>query len=161
MAPHPKEDRMAAPVVEIRAVALLLRFFGILDLLALIAALAPRSTLASGAQMVGLALPAEPLPEYLARTASILYALHGAVVLFVSFDVLRYWALIRFMACVALMHGALVLAIDAAEGMPVWWRLLEGPVISVTGAVVLLLQHRADRRRYVLNAADKDKPATA
>jgi hypothetical protein len=78
--------------------------------------------------------------EYLARSASALYALHGALVLFLSFDVPRYWRLITFLAVAALVHGAVMTGIDLAAGMPVAWTLGEGPCFAATGAVVLLLQ---------------------
>ena len=78
-----------------------------------------------------------------ARSASAMYALHGLTVLFVSFDVLRYAQLIRFLAAVALVHGVIMFGIDLAEGMPWWWQSLEGPAIAATGLVVLALQRRA------------------
>lgn len=83
-----------------------------------------------------------PLTGYLARTASGLFALHGATVLFVSFDVPRFWKLIRFLAAIAQLHGLIVLPVDVAEGMP-WWCLIEGPGIALTGVIVLLIQCRA------------------
>src|SRR5262249_47918114 len=76
----------------------------------------------------------------LARSTSFLYALHGATVLFLSFDLSRYWSLITFLAAIALVHGAVMLGIDLAEGMPLWWTVVEGPGIFATGAVGLSLQ---------------------
>jgi hypothetical protein len=80
---------------------------------------------------------------YLLRSASALYALHGAMILFVAFDVRRYWRLITFLALAALVHGAVMAGIDAAVGMPRPWALAEGPCFAATGAVVLLFQARA------------------
>jgi hypothetical protein len=65
------------------------------------------------------------------------------MIVFISFDVARYWHLIRFLAAAALLHGVVILGIDTAEGMPLWWRYTEGPCFTATGAVVLLLQWRA------------------
>ena len=84
---------------------------------------------------------------YLSRSASFLYALHGAMVLFISFDLLRYWRLVTFLATAALVHGAVMLGIDLAEGMPAWWTVVEGPAFAATGGVVLLLQYLAGRGR--------------
>jgi hypothetical protein len=122
-------------------VAWLLRLFGAVDCLALIAVLMPRASMHAIAVTSGLeGLPAGPLPEYLARSASLMYALHGATVLFISRDVHRYWPLIRFLASIAVAHGLIVFAIDYRIGMPLWWRFVEGPAFAMTGLSVLLAQ---------------------
>src|SRR6266850_120536 len=100
---------------EQRGLMIVLRCLGVLDMVAVAAILTPRSGLEAAAKRIGLALAPEPLPMYLARTASALYVLHGAMVFFVSFDVPRYWRLIRFMAFAALVHGAVVIGIDLVE----------------------------------------------
>jgi hypothetical protein len=126
-----------------RRVALALRILGTLDLLALVAALAPRPWLVVAHEWCGLgSLPDGPVVGYLYRSASAMYALHGALMLFVAGDVVRYWRLIRFLAMLAVVHGAVLVAIDAAEQMPGWWRWIEGPGFAATGAVVLWLQRR-------------------
>jgi hypothetical protein len=127
-----------------RALALTLRCLGAVDLLALAAVVLPRPWMAAGHAVLGLgALPAEPIVGYLARSASALYGLHGAMILFLSFDVVRYARLITFLAVAALLHGAVMFGIDVAEGMPAWWTAVEGLSFATTGAVVLLLQARA------------------
>lgn len=126
-----------------RAVALVLRVLGGLDVLALVAVVMPRAWMAAAAELAGVGpLPAEPLVGYLARSASAVYVLHGLTVLFVSFDVPRYRPLIRLLAWVAVAHGAVVLAVDLAEGMPAWWTAVEGPTFSATGVLVLALLRR-------------------
>ncbi len=123
------------------ALVVVLRLFGTLDLLAILAVLMPDEWMARGHQWLGLGeLPRAPIVGYLTRSASALYALHGATILFISTDTVRYARLITFLAIVALIHGAIMLGIDLAAGMPVWWTLLEGPAIVATGTVVLALQ---------------------
>lgn len=141
-----KEQRMNVNGANQRILAITLRCLGTLDMFAVAAILTPRSGLVAAALSVRLTLSPEPLPIYLARTASALYALHGAIVFFVSFDVMRYWPLIRFMAVAALVHGAVVIAFDLVVGMPLWWLALEGPGIMATGALVLLLQRQSAQR---------------
>jgi len=115
-----------------------------MDLVALVAVFLPRDAMQWACLHLGLGeMPAGPLAGYLARSGSLMYALHGAMVLFVSFDVPRYGRLIRLFAWLAVAHGVLLLGIDFTEGMPGWWQCVEGPCFSLTGVVVLLLQRRA------------------
>lgn len=96
--------------------------------------------------MAGLGeFPEAPIATYLARSTSALYVLHGAMIILISFDVERYWGLIRFLALAAIVHGAALLAIDMSLDLPGWWQLSEGPAFAATGAVVLWLQHRDER----------------
>jgi hypothetical protein len=132
-----------------RNLALVLRALGCLDLLAIIAVVMPQHWIELGHSWSGLGtMPREPIVGYLVRSASALYALHGAMIVFISFDVGRYERLIRFLALAALVHGAVILGIDVAERMPPLWRFGEGPAFAATGAIVLWLQsHRGARER--------------
>jgi hypothetical protein len=113
------------------------------DLLALVAVVMPQTWMAKGHAWAGLGeLPPLPIVGYLSRSASFLYALHGAMVLFISFDLPRYGRLVTFLAAAALVHGAVMLGIDLTERMPLWWTVVEGPAFAATGAVVLVLQLR-------------------
>jgi len=126
-----------------RLLAFLLRALGAFDLLALAAVVVPASWIASAHGRLGLGeLPNEPIVFYLARSASAVYALHGAIVFFVSFDVRRYDPLIRFLSLAAIFHGALIVAIDAASSMPAWWTIIEGPCFAATGVAVLAVRGR-------------------
>jgi hypothetical protein len=121
-----------------------LRALGGLDLCALGAVVLPLRWMAAAHAWLGLgAMPEGPLVGYLVRSASALYALHGATVLFISFDVRRYWNLITFLAAAAVLHGILMLGIDLAEGMPVWWTSVEGLGFAATGLAVLAAQWAA------------------
>jgi len=124
--------------------AAVLRIFGLFDLLAILAVVAPRSWMAAAHAFVGLGdLPDGPIVGYLARSSSALYALHGAMILYVSLDIERYRPLIRFLAVAALIHGLVMMGIDLAVGMPWFWTLLEGPAFAATGVVVLVLLRRS------------------
>jgi hypothetical protein len=130
------------------ALAVVLRLLGAIDLLAMIAVVMPRRWMEAGHAWAGLGdLPPGPVVGYLARSSSALYALHGALIVVISFDVVRYWRLITFLAAAALVHGGVMLAIDLAEGMPRWWTLFEGPAFAASGAVVLALQRQTDAPR--------------
>jgi hypothetical protein len=123
---------------ELGATRFALRFLGVLDLLAFLAVIAPRPTIDRLNQLCDLPpLPEGPLVGYLARSASLLYAFHGAILLFISFNPVRYLPLIRFMAWAAILHGGGMFVIDYFEEMPLWWRYTEGPGFALTGALIL------------------------
>jgi hypothetical protein len=77
--------------------------------------------------------PEGPLPLYLARSISLMYAFQGAVLWYLSSDVLRFGPVIRFIAVGAIALGVALVAIDLSAGMPAWWIVLEGPVLVVMG----------------------------
>ena len=120
-----------------------LRVLGVIDMLALIAVVMPLDWMSRINDLCGLApLPNSHIVGYLARTTSALYALHGALVLFISCDVNRYRPLITFLAIAAVVHGGILLAIDLASGMPFFWTLVEGPSFVATGVIIWWLQRR-------------------
>ncbi len=121
----------------------ILRLVGVLDMMAALAVPLPESVMSTAHQALGMGeLPEAPLVGYLARTASGLYAMNGAVLLFVSRDVRRYAELIRYMASIAFAFGALTLGVDILEGMPLWWTIIEGPSIMAMTGVVFWLASR-------------------
>jgi hypothetical protein len=123
-----------------RGLVLVLRILGTVDLFAVLAVFLPLEWMAKVHAWLGMGeLPDQPIVNYLTRSASALYALHGAMVLFVSTDVRRYAPLIKFLALAALIHGAALYLIDLAAGMPSFWLALEGPAVAASGTVVLML----------------------
>jgi len=133
----PSESRTLLVVV--------LRFFGALDLIAFLAIMMPQTWMASAHSVLGLGeFPDAPIVGYLARSSSALYALHGAMILFISFDVQRYARLITFLAIAALIHGAVMLGIDWAVGMPWVWTMFEGPGFAASGIVVLMAKRQSN-----------------
>lgn len=123
--------------------AFALRAIGCLDLCALVAVVMPAEWIEIAHDALGMGtFPAAPVAAYLARTTSALYALHGATLVFVSFDVDRYANLIRFLARATCVLGGVVLAIDLPLALPDWWRYSEGPCIAAAGMIVLVLLRR-------------------
>ena len=126
-----------------RTTARFVRIVGFVDCLALVAVLMPRDVMASISGHLGFApFSSGPLPEYLARSTSLLYALHGALLLYVANDVARYRGLIRWLGLLAMAHGGIMLLIDIRIGMPAWWCVLEGPTFALVGLVLWLLAKR-------------------
>lgn len=129
-----------------RVVLWSLRLFGSVDLLALIAVVMPVSWMQAAHAMCGLGeFPQGSLPVYLARSTSLLYAFHGAMLWWLSSDVLRYQPVIGFFGRVTILFGIVLILVDWSAGMPVWWLLAEGPMFAATGVWLLWWTHGTPR----------------
>lgn len=138
----------------IRQLEIALRCLGVLDLSALIVVVLPGWMITDLISELNLGdASARLLDIYLAKTTSALYALHGALIIYLSYDVNRCWTVIRFLAYAALVHGVVIFGIDSTLDLPSWWRYAEGPGFAATGALVLWLQRRVKN-------TDRDGTAT-
>lgn len=119
---------------------LLLRAFGGVTCTALFAVFLPTRWMADTHAWLGLGdFPTAPITLYLARSLSALYAMLGGLVVLVSFDVVRYATIIRYMAYTTIGFGVLALGIDLSAGLPSYWTAYEGPGAVVVGVATLLL----------------------
>jgi hypothetical protein len=136
---------MSQPIPNDVALKWLLRLIGGVELLAIPFLLFPFPWMnAVHDRALGLGpLPNAPIVEYMARCLSALYAVHGSVVFWISFDVSRYRPLIRFLGGLHLALGLTVLSIDFTSGLPLWWVFGEGPGIAVGGVLLLVLTRRS------------------
>ncbi|MBL8826436.1 MAG: hypothetical protein JNM18_05585 [Planctomycetaceae bacterium] len=123
---------MTAPTLgEVRLRWLLMVLAG-LDLLALVAVVVPRETLAQVHAALGLGeFATGPVTIYLARTISLLYAFQGATFWHLASDVRKYQPLIALWGRLTLVGAAIFLAVDVAAGLPWWWAI--GETICVVG----------------------------
>jgi peptidoglycan/LPS O-acetylase OafA/YrhL len=134
-----------------RILVWLLRLVGAVMLTALGAVFMPSQWMNAIHQQIGLGdLPDKPIVGYLTRSVSVLYALHGALLLFLAGDVRRYRPVVRFLALAGLVFGVLLLGIDCAVKMPLSWTAGEGPFVIVLGAAILWL---SGRRHFPSTAA--------
>jgi len=62
--------------------------------------------------------------------------------LYIASDVNKHRNLVAVWGAIFVLLGCLLLGIDAAEGMPTFWTLLEGPPSIVVGILVIWLQRR-------------------
>ena len=114
-----------------------LRCMGSVSLLALVAVIMPYSWMDATHQWLGLGrLPDQPIVGYLARSVSALYALVGALLWSLSFDLQRHRSTLCFLGVAIIVFGALLLGIDWAEGLPLYWRMGEGPWVMTMGAAI-------------------------
>jgi hypothetical protein len=123
-----------------RWLVLLLRFGGLLLLSAFVAVFLPTAWMERIHRLLGLgAFPSSPLVDYLTRSISALYGIHGGVLLAVSSDVRRHAPIVRYLGGINIVLGLLMLGIDLHAGMPAWWIWGEGPPVVVIGIALLYL----------------------
>jgi hypothetical protein len=103
----------------------------------------PADWMASMHARLGLGeFPAGPLVDYLTRSIAALYGFHGALLLFVSRDPIRYEPIVEFIAVVNITFGVIMIAVDLHAGMPTFWTVAEGPPIILLGMLVGTLNRR-------------------
>lgn len=89
-------------------------------------------------------IPDEPIFEYLARSLSAMYFAHGCFVLMVSFNVIRYLPMVRLIAVLNMLLGAILLGVDLKSPMPSFWTLTEGPPIMLVGGLLWWIASKID-----------------
>ena len=119
------------------ALQLLLRLAGVLTISAFLAMFLPTDWMASTHERLGLGeFPRSPLVEYLTRSVAALYGFHGALLLLISRDPVKYRTIVQFVAVMNVAFGVMMLLIDLHAGMPWWWTAGEGLPIIVFGVVI-------------------------
>lgn len=117
-----------------------LRLNGLVTLAALAAVFMPLDWMDDVHQRLGMGpMPRGPVVEYLARTVSALYAIHGGLCVVLSRNIRRYAPVITYIAWAALLFAALVFWIDATAGLPKAWLWSEAISVAVMSGVMLLL----------------------
>lgn len=123
-----------------RLLVILLRLAGCFTLTAFLAMLLPQDWMASTHEWLGLGpFPRRPVVDYLARSVAALYGFHGALLLLIARDPVRYRTIVGFVGVMNVIFGMLLVAIDLHAGLPWWWTLGEGPPIAAFGVIVLYL----------------------
>lgn len=121
-----------------RLFKIFLRFIGTASLFALVFVAVPYSTMDAIHAWLGMGrLPTEPVVGYLARSTSAFYALVGGLLWLLSFDLRRYRSVLVYLGFAVILLGVILLAVDWAEGMPLFWKLWEGPLVIAYGLIML------------------------
>ncbi len=129
-----------------RVLVFLLRLCGAIMLSAFATLLLPVDWMAATHRWLGLGeFPASPLVDYLTRSISGLYGIHGGLFLLVSGNVRRYAGVIRYLVVMGFVFGVLLLGIDFHARLPTYWSVGEGPLIIVISTVFLLLLRSVPR----------------
>jgi len=123
-----------------RLLIFLLRFQAIVLLLAFGAIFLPTRWMAATHEWIGLGtFPEAPLTEYLTRSVSLMYGIHGGLFLVITKNVRRYRSPLKYLIFMGFVFGFSMTAIDVQAPMPLYWTLGEGPLIVVISAVLLYL----------------------
>lgn len=104
----------------------------------------PVKTMAQMHSWLGLGeFPDAPITRYLARSTSLLYAVHGVLMVYASFDIKRYWPMIAVFGWVHVVIGLTMLGIDLTSAMPLYWVAGEGIPIALAGGLIIYLWKKA------------------
>ena len=113
-------------------------------LLATVAVFLPVSQMAIMHRWLGLGeFPDAPITIYLARSTSLLYAMHGAVMFYVAWHFDRCQLLVPLLGWLHVVLGTCMIGVDLNAGMPLYWTAGEGLPIALTGGAILWLFRRS------------------
>ena len=128
---------MLSNEARLRLLVFLLRLAGTVTVTAFLAMFLPVEWMASTHRWLDLGeFPWSPVVDYLARSIAALYGFHGALLLLIARDPIKYLTIVRFVAWMNILFGLMIIAIDLHAGMPLLWTLLEGPPIIAFGLVI-------------------------
>ena len=88
--------------------------------------------------------PDSPITVYLARSTSLLYAVHGFLMLYTAIHLHQYLPLAKIFGYVHIVIGLAMLGIDLTTPMPTYWTAGEGIPISLAGAALVWLAVKAN-----------------
>jgi hypothetical protein len=94
-----------------------------------------------------------PITRYMARSLSLVYAMHGAVVLFVTLNWQRMRFAVPYLAGLHLIQGCVIFAIGLDAGLPWWWVAVEGPSVVAFAIVVLAVNQKVRGQRSEISQA--------
>jgi hypothetical protein len=119
-----------------------LRLFGLVEILAFIAVIMPRSWMQASHAWLGLGeMPHGSVLMFLIRQASYSYGMHGVSLWIIATGVERFRALIVFNGIAYLLAAPVFFTIDYLSGMPMWWAIGDSMACGLVGATLLWGQH--------------------
>ena len=133
--------------MDVTRLQLFLRVFAVVLMTAVLAAMLPIGVMDDIHQAIGLGpLPEGPIVEYLARSTSMFYAVHGALLWYLASDLRRYRDLFRFYLWISLAFALGLFLTDLSAGLPLRWTLAEGPFVAAITGLIMVLFRKADAR---------------
>ena len=128
-----------------RVLTIMLRGIGGVSLLALPFVVAPYSWMNAIHMGLGMGeLPSEPVVGYLTRSTSAFYALLGGLFLLLSRNPRRFRPVLMYLGVAVILFGVVLFCVDWIEGLPMVWRVIEGPFCVALGTAIFLLSRRLE-----------------
>ena len=123
-----------------KVLIIILRVSGLLLITAFIFLFVPYEIMAQIHKQIGLGhFPQIPILAYLARSVSLFYAIHGAIILFISFDINKYSQILKLLCYLGILFGICLFFIDLNAPMPSYWTYGEGPLAVILSLIILVL----------------------
>ena len=121
----------------------LLRLVGLVEMLAFIAVIMPRSWMETSHAWLGLGqMPHGSVLMFLIRQSSYTYGMHGVSLWVLATNVTRFRALIVLNGISYVLAAPVFFTIDYLSGMPMWWALGDSIGCGFVGATLLFCQNR-------------------
>ena len=125
----------------------LLLAIGIMLMLAFLAIFFPVSLMAWCHEKLGLGpFPDQPIVIYLARSTSLMYAVHGFLTFLVALNYDRYFDLVPVFGWLHFGMGLVMLGTDLNAGMPLLWTAAEGGPIAAAGLLIVWMWRNARKQ---------------
>ncbi len=107
--------------------------------------LLPGSQMQAAHQWLGLGeFPDAPISFYLARSTSLLYGIHGTLMLLVGLRMKKHSDLVPVFGWLHVAIGLCMLGVDLSAGMPWWWTAFEGIPIAMAGLAIVWLYRKSE-----------------
>ena len=121
----------------------LLRMTGLVEILAFVAVVMPRSWMEISHAWLGLGeMPGGIIIMFLIRQSSYTYGVHGISLWILASDVIRFRPLIRFNGVSYLIASPVFFVIDYTTSTPFFWTVIDTMGCAFIGGAILLLDHR-------------------
>ncbi|MBN1816356.1 MAG: hypothetical protein JW828_03290 [Sedimentisphaerales bacterium] len=125
---------------------LLIRMTAVAMLCGLVFVFCPFEWMAEIHSRIGMGtLEYTPLLSYLTRSLSAMYAIVGASLMLVSFNIERYRPFLTLFGWIAILGGIGVTYLDAILKLPAFWTWMEGPLTILLGIAILFLLPRIEK----------------
>jgi len=131
---------MLTPETARKILKVLLLLTGGILITAFVAVVLPVEMMAAGHEWLGLGeFPNSPITIYLARSTSLLYGVHGVLMVYTALTMQHHWRLAWYFSALHVVIGITMLVTDITASLPLYWIFGEGPSVAILGAFMLLL----------------------
>ena len=120
-----------------KILVIILRLSGLMLMTAFIAVFLPYETMAKIHFQIGLGtMPQLQIMDYLARSVSMFYGIHGVIVIYISFNLNMYLQFLKLLCYLGLLFGLSLFFIDINASMPSYWTFGESSIVVLLNLVI-------------------------